>query len=361
MSNEKLGAVVVGTGFGVITHLRALREAGIEVHALVGRNPARTAERAKRAGVPHAITALADALALPGVDLVTIATPPHTHAEIAIAACEAGKHVMCEKPFAANLAEAERMFEAAEKAGVVHVVGTEFRFATGQALATRAIKAGVVGTPKLATFILMHPGLADPSGVVPEWWGDQGEGGGWLGAYASHVIDQMRVTLGEWSGLSASLDLVADRDWSAEDSFTVHFRTVEGCTGVLQSSAGTAGPPAFVSRISGPKGTLSIMGDTVSVADAEGNRTLDVPEELANPVPNPPDPELLHTAYDMLHSMGTDLGPFTKLFAKMRDTIEGKASGQDSELGTFRDGVALQRITDAIRRSAANRTWEKIA
>ena len=106
MGRDTLGAVVVGTGFGVLTHLRALRGAGIEVHALVGRDPDKTARRAAQSGVEHAITDLSQALALPGVDIVTVATPPHTHAEIAIAACEAGKHVMCEKPFAADLEQA---------------------------------------------------------------------------------------------------------------------------------------------------------------------------------------------------------------------------------------------------------------
>ena len=84
MSPQTLGAAVVGTSFGFLTHVRALRAAGIDVVALVGRDPARTAERARRGGIPHACTRLADALSLPEVDLVTIATPPHTHAEIAI-------------------------------------------------------------------------------------------------------------------------------------------------------------------------------------------------------------------------------------------------------------------------------------
>jgi predicted dehydrogenase len=360
MASKTLGAVVVGTGFGFLTHMRALREAGIEVIALVGRDPEKTAARAKSGGVPNALTNLDEALALPGVDIVTIATPPHTHAEIAIKACEAGKHVMCEKPFAASLEEGERMLAAAEKAGVVHVLGTEFRFATGQAVATRAIREGVVGDPVLATFLLLQPGLADPNGEVPAWWGDASEGGGWLGAYASHLVDQMRSTLGEWSGLSASLNLVSDRDWSAEDTFTIHFKTVNGCTGILQSSAGTMGAPAFSSRISGKKGTLIIAGDSVQVFDADGMRTLETPEELTNPAPNPPDREHLVTAYDMLHSMGIDIGPFTKLFSHMRDTILGVPTASYPEPGTFADGVALQRIMDAIRRSDANDSWEKL-
>jgi predicted dehydrogenase len=361
MAKDTLGAAVVGTSFGFLTHVRALREAGIDVVALAGRDPGKTADRAKRGGIPHACTRLEDALALPEVDLVTIATPPHTHAEIAVAAARAGKHVLCEKPFAANLEEAERMLAAAEAAGIVHRLGTEFRYATGQAVATRALRDGLVGDPRLATFVLLQPGLADPAGEVPGWWSDAKQGGGWLGAYASHVIDQMRCMLGEWSGLSASLTLVSDRDWTAEDSFSIHFKTQGGCGGVLQSSAGTQGGFVLTSRVSGPKGTLTILGDQVSISDAAGTRTLETPPELVNPPPSPPDGDLLVTAYDRLHAFGIDLAPFTKLFVHMRDTILGRPTPPDPVPGTFEDGVALQRILDAIHRSDALDTWERLA
>jgi predicted dehydrogenase len=89
--------VVVGTGFGCLTHVPALRDAGFDVVGLIGRDPARTAERAQRFGIGHALTSLDDGLALPGVDAVTIATPPHTHAALTLKAVAAGKHVLCEK------------------------------------------------------------------------------------------------------------------------------------------------------------------------------------------------------------------------------------------------------------------------
>ena len=94
--------VVVGTGFGCVTHVRALQAAGFEVAALVGRDPAKTTERAFLFDIPIALTSLDEALALDGVAAVTVATPPHTHAPIALAAIAAGKHVLCEKPFAAR-------------------------------------------------------------------------------------------------------------------------------------------------------------------------------------------------------------------------------------------------------------------
>ncbi len=357
MASDALGAIVVGTGFGVITHLRALRAAGFEVHALVGRDPDKTAQRAADFGVAAGLTSLSEALALPGVDAVAVATPPHTHAAIVLEAIEAGKHVVCEKPFARNADEGRQMLEAAERAGIVHMLGTEFRWSTGQALATRAVHAGEIGDPRLATFMLHVPALAEPSGEVPAWWGRAEDGGGWLGAYASHVIDHMRTMFGEIVGVSASLQLMSARDWSAEDTYTVHFRTERGVEGVLQSSAGAWGPPLVCARVAGSKGTLWIEGDRVHVGDAAGAREIECPEELKLAAPIPPDASLLHTAYDMLHSGGIDLAPYTRLFEIFAARIRGEGGGEDPAPATFVDGLEGQRVLDAIRRASNERTW----
>lgn len=194
------GAVVVGTGFGCLTHVRALRAAGFEVRGLVGRNPERTADRARRFDIPYAATSLSDVLERPGVDAVTVATPPDTHAPLVLEALEAGRHVMCEKPFAMSSAEARVMLQAAERHRVIHLIGTEFRFATGQALLRRTVAEGAIGQPRLATFMLHMPLLAGPAAEVPQWWSDARQGGGWLGAHAVHVVDQIRSTLGEFRG-----------------------------------------------------------------------------------------------------------------------------------------------------------------
>ena len=351
------GVMVVGTGFGCLTHVRGLRGAGFDVLALVGRNPARTAERARRFEVPNALTSLADALALPGVEAVTIATPPHTHADLVLEAIAAGRHVLCEKPFARDAAEARTMLEAAEAAGVVHLLGTEFRWATGQALAARVVADGAIGEPRLATFLLHVPLLADPAGEIPVWWADAGEGGGWLGAQAAHVVDQVRTTLGEFEGVSAGLNRVADRDMSAEDSYTVHFRLRSGVEGIMQSTAGAWGPPLFTTRISGTTGTLWTEFDTVCVADGEGTRQVPVPDDLQLGPPDPPPADLLVSAYDQLHAFGIDLPPWTRMARTFGDLIAGRPVPDDPRPATFADGVADMSVLDAIRRSAAKREW----
>jgi predicted dehydrogenase len=351
------GIVIVGTGFGCITHLRALRAAGFDVQALVGRDPAKTAARAERFDVPHGLTSLEDALALPGVDAVAVATPPFTHAAITLDAVAAGKHVLCEKPFVRNAAEAEVMRAAADTAGIVHLLGTEFRWSPGQASMARVVRRGEIGTPKLATLLMHIPMLADPAGEVPAWWGRADEGGGWLGAQAAHAVDQVRVMLGELAGVSASLTQVAARDWDVEDTFTVHFRTRSGVDGIMQSTVGAWGPPVFATRVAGTAGTVWADFDTVHIADASGTREVPVPDDLPLTAPEPPPADLLDTAYDNLHAFGIDLAPYTRLCTTFRDLIEGRPVPDDPPPATFADGVADMRVLDAIRQSAREQEW----
>jgi predicted dehydrogenase len=351
------GVAVVGTSFGCITHVRAARAAGLDVVALVGRDPARTTERAERFAVPFATTSLADALARPDIDAVAVATPPHTHGAIALDAIAAGKHVLCEKPFAADLDEARRMLHAAEAAGVVHLLGTEFRWAPGQALMRRLVLDGSIGDPRLATFLLHIPLLADPGAVVPDWWSDAAQGGGWLGAHGSHVIDQIRSTLGELEGVSATLPVLADRAWTAEDTYTVHFRLRAGGQGVLQATAADWGSILMVSRISGTAGAVWTEGDAVWLADATGTRQVPVPEDLAPRPSEPPPGDLLVSHYDLLHSTGMDLGPYTRLYEVFGALMDGEPVPTDPAPATFADGVANMVALDAIRRAARDRTW----
>jgi len=355
--SEASGAVVVGTGFGCLTHVRALRAAGIPVLGLVGRDPARTRARAERFEIPVGTVSLAEALALPGVGIVSVATPPHTHPDIVLESVAAGMHIVCEKPFAAEASDARRMLAAAEGAGIVHLLGTEFRFATGQAWATRLVRSGAIGEPRLATFLLLMPLLADPSGQVPDWWARAEDGGGWLGAHASHVVDQVRATFGEIAGVSAGLSVTSSRDMTAEDTYTVHFRTVSGVEGIMQSSAGTLGPPLIATRMSGSEGTVWTEGDDVWLADREGSRKLDPPADLVVGPADPPPGDLMVTAYDFMHSTGIDMGPYTRLFSVLRSAIAGADLPSDPSPATFADGVADMEVMDAIRRSAAERRW----
>jgi len=341
-----LRAVVVGTGFGCRVHVPALRAAGFEVVALVGRDATRTARRAERCAVPHACGRLCDALALGGIDAVTIATPPHSHAAIAVEALSAGVHVLCEKPFSLSARDAEEMLSAAQAAGVTNLVGHEFRWAPERACVGRAIAGGAIGTPRLATFVQYVPLVADPEARVPAWWFDVAAGGGWLGASGSHLVDQVRTWLGEIAEVSATLEVVSDRDGVAEDSFTVRCRLASGVDAVLQQTAAAWGPYAGLTRVAGTHGTTWIDGDEAWLADALGARRLEIPPDLE--LPAAPD-ESDDPRHRFTH---LELGPFTRLCEVLRAGVEGRALPDAVPVPTFVDGLAEMRVLDAVRASA---------
>ena len=348
-----IGVAVVGTGFGCLAHVRALRAAGFDVQALVGRDREKTAERARRFSVAQPCASPAEALALPGVDAVTIATPPHSHAAIAHEAIAAGKHVLCEKPFTRDAAEARALLAAAERAGIVHLLGAEMRFMPGQALLASVVRDGAIGEVRMATFLMHIPLLADATSEVPAWWSDADAGGGWLGAHAPHVIDQVRTTLGEIVGVSASLPHIVERGWTVEDGYLVHFRTAEGAVGVMQSVAADRGPMLFATRVVGTNGTAWAEGDRVRIADAKGTREVAIPDELRVAAPEPPPADLLVTAYDLLHSFGIDYGPYVRLCEHFLARIEQRPPPPGAVPATFADGVANMAVLDAARASHA--------
>ena len=358
-----IGVAVVGTGFGCYTHVRALRASGFDVLALVGQDPQKTAERARLFEVPRAMLSLSDALALPGVEAVTIATPPKSHATLALETIAAGRHLICEKPLTATLDEARSVLAAAESAGVVHLLGTEFRWDAGQAGLAQAVREGEIGEPRLATWLMQVPVLADPSSVVPEWWADASVRGGWLWAHGSQLIDQIRVTLGEFEGVSAHLVHVVDRpDMSADDGFVVHFRMRNGTVGVMESTAGDWGV-LVETRVTGSRGAAWIegVGSKVKVAGPGGVVTRPLPHGVSDEAA-PPLPEgAVRTTYERMISFGVEYGPYTRLTAAFRDLIDGR-DVEGPQPATFADGVAQLAVLEAIMESAGNDgRWTPVA
>jgi predicted dehydrogenase len=344
-SSAKPAAIVVGTSFGCRIHVPALRAAGFEVAGVVGTDPERTRRRAEGCGVSRAFTDLEDAITQTGAKVVSIATPPHTHGPLTFAAISRGCHVVCEKPLAKDANEAREMLAAAQRAGVVHLVGHEFRWTPDRALFARSIAEGLVGKPKVALFAQYMPTLANPEAKMPAWWFDEGAGGGWLSAHGSHLVDQVRTSLGEFESLSATLPTVSAREGVAEDSYIVRFHMSNGVEGVLQQSAGVWGPMAGMTNVAGTEGTVWVDGGVVKVADRNGTRDLQVPEDLAL-APPPPDP-------DPRKRVGIELSAFTRLFEVLRVAMEGGKPSAAVPIPTFADGVACMEVLDAIRVSAA--------
>lgn len=343
---SKPPALVVGTGFGCRVHIPALRASGFDVVGLVGTDAERTRKRAESSGVPQAFTDLDEAIRRTGAKVVNVATPPHTHGPLVMSAISRGCHVLCEKPFARDAGEARVMLEAAQRAGIVHLVGHEFRWTPERALFARAIAEGLIGRPKLATLVQHMALVANPEAKMPPWWFDEQAGGGWLGAHGAHIIDQVRTAVGELVSLSAMLPTVSAREGVAEDSYAVRFQTANSVEGILQHTAGAWGPMAGMTRVAGTDGTVWIENGTVKVADRNGARDLPVPADLMLPPPPPPsDPHQ--------RPPGVELSAFTRLCEVLRAAMDGGVPATAVPIPTFADGVACMEVLDAIRKSAA--------
>jgi predicted dehydrogenase len=339
--------LVVGTGFGCRIHVPALRAAGFDVVGLVGTSAERTRDRAASVDVPHAFTDLEDAIVRTGAKVVSVATPPHTHAPLSMIAISRGCHVLCEKPFAMNAVEARLMFEAAERAGVVHVLGHQFRWQPERAMVARAIAEGLIGRPRFLTLASFLPLLASPEAKMPRWWFETQSGGGWLGAQGSHLIDQVRVWLGEFESLSAALPIISAREAVAEDSYVLRFRLINGVEGILQHTAGAWGQPTNIARVAGTMGTVWSEGGVVKVADRSGTRELSTPRDLA-----PPPPTANEDPRQRLSRLEID--PYKRLCGALRAAMDGKPLTSAVPVPTFADGVAEMLVMDAIRASAAS-------
>jgi predicted dehydrogenase len=308
-------------------------------------------------GIEQPTTDLSQVLRREDVQVVAVATPPTSHAEITLEALRAGKHVMCEKPFAHDAAEAQRMLDTARQAGVVHLLGAEFRFAQGQGLLSRTIRSGAIGEPTYAVFMLHVPTLSDPSAQMPAWRDDIQQGGGWLNQQAPHVIDQIRNTIGEIGAVSATLKSIASRPGGAEDTYTIQFQTTSGAGGVLHGSCAVAGPPSSMTKIIGTRGSAWLQDQEVWVDTGDGPKQVPAAEDLPFMRPAPVPSELIKTTYDAIRSTGVNLAPYVRLYEVMGARICGRAVPDDPVAATFVDGLANQLVIDAVRASATALAW----
>ena len=364
---QPIGAVVVGTGFGLFTHVRALRDAGFEVRAIVGRDLARTQQRAAPLGIPLATNSLDEALTDPAIQVVTVATPPHHHFAPVMQAIAAGRHVVCEKPFAKDTAQAREMLAAAQAAGIIHLLGAEFRFDSTQALLRRVVKDGLIGNPLDFLRIYNQAGLQDPEEILSPWWEDAGQGGGFLGAFGTHMVDQVISTLGPIAAVSGVLQTLAPGrpQMTADDAYTIQFVAKSGAKGLIAAAMAAPGPLVMATKIVGTRGGAWIQSgasygepEEVWVQDADGARRIEMPAELVNPAPEPfAISELIQTEQDRWHTQGFDVPPYTRLFAELKARIEGRDPALPERAGDFRDAVMGQAVIDAVRRSAAERRW----
>ncbi len=264
-------------------HIPGLLAAGARVGVLASRTRASAQRAAELAGGADIVTDWEAALDRDDVDAVAICTPNHLHEPIAVAAAEAGKHVLVEKPMAVSLAAADRMIAAAERAGVVLMPAHNVRFAPAFVAASEAVQRGDIGevTGVRAAFGHGGPHLWAPAAT---WFRDPSQaGGGALLDLGVHVADLLRAVLADEITSVAAL---LHHDGVVDDDAHVVARFARGTVGSFHTSWRARPGPDHQLTIVGTEGTLHLDGRTPLTrfgADGSPPAPVPLPESVSNP------------------------------------------------------------------------------
>lgn len=275
MAKDSIGIGIVGTGFARRTQLPAFAACEGARLAAVASGRRENAEAAAREfRIAHVAGDWRGVVERDDVDLVSVVTPPSTHAEITLAALAAGKAVLCEKPMAMSAAETDGMRAAARASGLLAHVDHELRFLPARRRMRELIAAGEVGEVRHAKFTYRGDSRAG-AGWAWNWWSDAGAGGGILGAIGSHAVDTLHWLLGaRVTHVSASLSTHvpqrpdssgAPRAVTSDDEalMLLHFAggaVARGATGLASLSMVEAGAPGHAVEVFGERGALRAEG-----------------------------------------------------------------------------------------------------
>jgi len=383
-SQRDLSVGMVGYAFMGAAHSHAWRTAPRffdlplrpRMRAVAGRDAQGVRAAAERLGWESTETSWQALVERDDIDLVDVCTPGHTHAEIVIAALEAGKHVLCEKPLANSVEEAEAMTRAAEAAaasGVRAMVGFTYRRVPAIALARQLVAEGRLGTLHHVRAQYLQDWIADENAPL-SWRLDKSKAGsGALGDIGAHVIDLAQFITGERiTGVSGLLEtFVKERPVATE------FAGLSGQGGTERGPVTVDDAAVFLARLSGGGiGTfeatrfaygrknairLEINGSKGSVAfDFEDMNVLhffDAADDAAvagfrRIVVTEPEHAYVAHWWPAGHGLGYEHA-FTH---QVVDLVEGIAAGTHPA-PTFADGLVVQRVLDAVERSAASGGW----
>jgi predicted dehydrogenase len=387
---ENLRVAMIGYGFMGAAHSQGWRvaprffdlPAQPSMSVVVGRDDAAVTAAAEKWGWSEAATDWRDVIARDDIDVVDIVTPGDTHAEIAIAALEAGKHVLCEKPLANSVAEAEAMTDAAARAaerGVRAMVGFTYRRVPAATFARDLIAAGRIGEIRQVRASYRQDWLMDAE--APLTWRMQKDraGSGALGDIGAHAVDLSEYITGlRLQSVSGVIDtIVAERPLLAAgqglsgtastergavtvDDIALFSGRYEGAAGgyaplgIFEATRFATGRKnALTIEVSGSLGAVSFnlerlneldFYDATLPATEQGFRTILVTEH---------DHPYLAPWWPAGHMLGYEHG----FSHQVVDFVTAIAEGTQPR-PSFADGLHVQRVLDAVERSsAAGSAW----
>ncbi|MBG0565662.1 Gfo/Idh/MocA family protein [Actinoplanes aureus] len=386
--SQDLRVGMVGYAFMGAAHSQAWRTvnhvfdlpARARMSVVCGRSAGQVADAAVKLGWEGHTTDWRSVVESDDIDLVDICTPGDTHAEIALAALAAGKHVLCEKPLANSVAEAREMAAAAAAAktrGVRAMCGYNYRRVPAVALMRQLVAAGRIGTIRHVRAVYLQDWIVDPQ--FPLVWRLRKEiaGSGALGDIGAHIVDLTQFVTGQSitavsaltetfvrtrplpsasSGLSASGNGAATGDVTVDDAALFLARLDGGAVATYEATRFATGRKnALRVELNGSLGSLAFDFERMNelevydatVPAAEQGFTKILVTEAEHPY--------MAAWWPPGHLIGYEHS-FTH---EVRDLIEAIAAGQDPA-PSFADALQVQLVLDAVERSAAAGSWTEV-
>jgi predicted dehydrogenase len=327
---------VIGTGFGATVHVPAFKLApDFEVVAVVSRHRMNAERVAREHRIGWAGDDYRAMLREVDLDVVSIAVPGGLHHEIALAAAEAGRHILCEKPFATSLVQARDMLAAVRKYGVGHAVNHQFRMLPARQAFRRMVDEGALGSP-FDVRALQDMGMLLNPARRWSWWSDRNQYGGMLQAMTSHLIDFLLWMFGDVAHLSGRLDTFirtrlaedgSQREVTSDDENTAMVQFVSGASGLICVS-GVSRAQRSILEAHGSAGSLSIDNNRLLMAREPGK-------------------------FEPVEVPATDgHGPIPLMVAYLAHVARVFRGDSDHLVATFDQGVRVQAVMDAIHQSS---------
>lgn len=348
----------IGTGWAERVQIPAFKAAGLRPTAISSGRIKNARRAAEKHQIPHVFSDWRELVEAEDVDLVSIVTPPALHKEIAVAALQAGKHVICEKPMALNVAEAEEMFAASQKApNLLALIDHELRLLPQRRRMRDLFRQGKIGQGVWAEFRWNSARRLDQE-LAWNWWSDAEQGGGALGAVGSHLLDMARWTLGRIDALTCQLKtgVAYRRDQTgtetrvtADDLAHIALKFGSGLEGSIHVNAIAAGQEGMSVLLTGTSGSLYLD---------EAERIWYLPVQSSH--------QSEWEAIDVEDPIRTELGRnglssfqiATHYLAQhLVETLAQKGEPWSDEMASFYDGLKVQKMLDAAHLSNREQRW----
>ena len=372
LKSSEIGVGLVGYKFMGRAHSNAYRQVGRffdlerspRMRAICGRDEEGVREAAASLGWEGYETDYHSLLERDDIDLVDVATPGNTHHEIAIAALESGKHVLCEKPLANTLGEAREMVDAARPSGTINMVCFNYRRAPAVQLARKLIEEGRLGELRHWRAVYLQDFILDPE--LPLIWRFRKEvaGSGALGDLGAHLVDLAHFLVGPIEKVVGTAETFIKKrplgdsgagrgEVTVDDATAFLARFENGVIGTFEATRLAPGRKNHNSfEINGSNGSLVFDLERMNEllvyfaddpAEASGFRTVMVTE---------PD----HPYAEAWWPPGHIIGYEHTFVHTVKDLLDGIAAGK-SPHPTFEDGYRCQAVLDAVERSLQSGTW----